>query len=107
MRVIVADDAVLLREGIVAILTGEGYDVVAAVGSGPDLLNTARAYGPDLVVADVRMPPAHAHDDPSALGLETRALDHPVIETNQNRADRAKPLLDDGVRRECGGYGHE
>ena len=67
MRVIVADDAVLLREGIVAILAGEGYDVVAAVGSGPRLVNAARAHRPDLVVADVRMPPAHAHDGIEAV----------------------------------------
>jgi DNA-binding NarL/FixJ family response regulator len=67
MRVIVADDAVLLREGIVRILAGEEYDVVAAVGSGPELLSAARAYAPDLVVADVRMPPTHTHDGIEAV----------------------------------------
>ncbi|HWB37955.1 MAG TPA: response regulator transcription factor [Rugosimonospora sp.] len=67
MRVIVADDAVLLREGVVRILAGEGYDVVAAVGSGPELVSTARAYTPDLVVADVRMPPTHSHDGIEAV----------------------------------------
>jgi DNA-binding NarL/FixJ family response regulator len=67
VRVIVADDAVLLREGIMRILADEGYDVVAAVGSGPDLLNAARVYAPDLVLADVRMPPTHTHDGIEAV----------------------------------------
>lgn len=62
MRVVVADDAVLLREGLVRILTEDGYDVVAAVGSGPDLLHAARAHAPALVIADVRMPPHHTDD---------------------------------------------
>ncbi len=67
MRVVVADDAVLLREGIVRILAGEGYDVVAAVGSGPDLVRAARSHRPDLIVADVRMPPNHVHDGIEAV----------------------------------------
>jgi serine/threonine-protein kinase len=67
VRVIVADDAVLLREGVVRILAGEGYDVLAAVGSGPDLVRATRAYRPDLVVADVRMPPNHTHDGIEAV----------------------------------------
>ena len=67
MRVVVADDAVLLREGIAAILAAEQYDVVAAVGTGPDLVRAARTHQPDLVVADVRMPPTHTHDGIEAV----------------------------------------
>lgn len=67
MRVIVADDAVLLREGIVRILASDGYDVTAAVGSGPDLIAAAQEHTPDLVVADVRMPPTHTHDGIEAV----------------------------------------
>lgn len=62
MRVIVADDAVLLREGVARILNEDGYDVVAAVGTAPDLLHAARTHTPDLVVADIRMPPDHTDD---------------------------------------------
>jgi serine/threonine-protein kinase len=62
MRVIVADDAVLLREGLVRILSDDGYHVTAAVGTGPDLVHAARAYPPDIVIADVRMPPTHTDD---------------------------------------------
>ncbi|GAA4262929.1 response regulator transcription factor [Dactylosporangium darangshiense] len=62
MRVVVADDAVLLREGIVRILTDDGYQVVAAVGSAPDLVRAAHSLAPDLVIADIRMPPEHTDD---------------------------------------------
>lgn len=62
MRVVVADDAVLLREGLVRILIEDGYDVVTAVGTGPDLVHAARALRPGLVIADVRMPPTHSDD---------------------------------------------
>jgi DNA-binding NarL/FixJ family response regulator len=67
MRVVIADDAVLLRSGLVKILAAEGYEVAAAVGSGPDLLEAARTHRPDLVVADVRMPPHHLHDGIEAV----------------------------------------
>jgi DNA-binding NarL/FixJ family response regulator len=62
MRVVVADDAVLLREGLVRVLAEDGYQVAAAVGTGPDLVHAARAHLPDLVIADVRMPPTHTDD---------------------------------------------
>lgn len=62
MRVVVADDAVLLREGLVRILADAGYDVVAAVGSAPELVAATAAHAPRLVIADVRMPPSHRDD---------------------------------------------
>ncbi len=67
MRIVVADDAVLLRQGIAQILISEGYDVLAAVGSGPELVEAADAHHPDLVIADVRMPPNHLHDGIEAV----------------------------------------
>lgn len=60
--VVVADDAVLLREGVVRILTDDGYQVAAAVGTGPELVAAARVHRPDLIIADVRMPPTHTDD---------------------------------------------
>jgi DNA-binding NarL/FixJ family response regulator len=72
MRVIVADDAALLREGVARILTDDGYHVVAAVGTAPDLIREARKHGPDLVVADIRMPPTHT-DDGIAAARHIRA----------------------------------
>jgi DNA-binding NarL/FixJ family response regulator len=72
VRVVVADDAVLLRTGVVRLLTEDGYDVVAAVGSAPELAAAARAYEPELVVADIRMPPTHT-DDGIAAAVRIRA----------------------------------
>jgi len=57
VRVVVADDAVLLREGSCASSPTNGYHVVAAVGSAPDLVRAAHSLTPDLVIADIRMPP--------------------------------------------------
>ncbi|WP_461007408.1 response regulator [Streptomyces capparidis] len=53
----IAEDAVLLREGLVHLLERFGHRVLAAVGDGPSLLAAAREHRPDLVIADVRMPP--------------------------------------------------
>jgi DNA-binding NarL/FixJ family response regulator len=57
MRVIIAEDEMLLREGIARILGDEGYDVVALAGSLDDLTGKVAALRPDLVVTDIRMPP--------------------------------------------------
>ena len=56
-RLIVADDDVLLREGLASLLTSCGFDVIAQVGDGAELLTQARAQHPDVVVVDIRMPP--------------------------------------------------
>jgi DNA-binding NarL/FixJ family response regulator len=62
VRVLIADDAVLLRQGLVHILTEDGHEVVDAVGSGPDLVAAATTGRPDVIIADVRMPPDHTDD---------------------------------------------
>jgi DNA-binding NarL/FixJ family response regulator len=62
MRVIVADDAVLLREGLVRLLAENGHDVVAAVGDGPSFVAAARELRPDVSIVDVRMPPSHTDE---------------------------------------------
>ena len=54
-----ADDDVLLREGIASLLGGAGYDVVGQVGDAIGLGDLVRQQGPDLVVIDIRMPPTH------------------------------------------------
>jgi serine/threonine-protein kinase PknK len=58
-RVVVADDDVLLREGIARILDGAGFDVVGQAGDARALDDLVNAHGPDLVVVDIRMPPTH------------------------------------------------
>jgi DNA-binding NarL/FixJ family response regulator len=59
-RVILADDDVLLREGLGSLLERSGFDVIGQVGRGDDLVNRARVDRPDLVVVDIRMPPTHS-----------------------------------------------
>ncbi|MDX6257707.1 MAG: hypothetical protein QOJ11_4041 [Frankiales bacterium] len=58
-RVIVADDDVLLRAGLVSLLDRSGFDVVGEAGDGTSLLELVRDQRPDLVVVDIRMPPTH------------------------------------------------
>jgi DNA-binding NarL/FixJ family response regulator len=62
MRVVVADDSVLLREGIVRLLQESGFDVVAQAGDADDLLRKVSAHRPDVAVVDIRMPPTHTDD---------------------------------------------
>lgn len=62
MRVIVAEDSALLREGLVRLLIDEGHDVIASVGDADALLVAVEQDRPDIVVTDVRMPPDHSDD---------------------------------------------
>ena len=59
VRVVVADDDLLLREGLASLLDGSGFEVVGQAGDGVQLLAMVRDTKPDLVVADIRMPPTH------------------------------------------------
>jgi DNA-binding NarL/FixJ family response regulator len=71
MRVVVAEDSVLLREGIVRLLTERGFDVVGQAGDADDLLRKVGAHKPDAVVADIRMPPDNT-DDGLRAAIEIR-----------------------------------
>lgn len=62
MRVIVAEDSTLLREGLVRLLVDEGHDVIASVGDADALLAAVEQDRPDIVVTDVRMPPGHSDE---------------------------------------------
>jgi len=59
VRVIVADDDVLLREGVASLLARSNFDVVAQAGDGEELLALTRSERPDIVLVDIRMPPTH------------------------------------------------
>ena len=59
-RVVLADDDVLLREGIASLLVGSGFDVVGQAGDGSQLVSLVREHRPDLVIVDIRMPPTHS-----------------------------------------------
>src|SRR3712207_4813013 len=62
VRVVVADDSVLLREGIVRILEDAGMDVVGQAGTADELLLRVRSYSPDVAIVDIRMPPTHTDE---------------------------------------------
>ncbi len=62
MRVVVADDSVLLREGIVRLLTEAGMDVVGQAGDAEDLLRKVGAHRPDVAIVDIKMPPTHTDE---------------------------------------------
>jgi len=59
MRVVIAEDSVLLREGIVRLLTDAGLDVVGAVDEPEALLRSVDELLPDICIVDIRMPPTH------------------------------------------------
>ena len=71
MRVVVADDSVLLREGIVRLLEESGFDVVGQAGDAEDLVRKVAAHKPDVAVVDIRMPPTNT-DDGLRAALEIR-----------------------------------
>ena len=62
LRVVVADDNALLREGIASLLEDAGHQVVGRAGSADELLLKVRSYAPDVAIVDVRMPPGNADD---------------------------------------------
>ena len=62
MRIVIAEDSVLLRAGLERLLTGAGHDVVASVGDGDALVAAVRSRRPDLALVDVRMPPTHTDE---------------------------------------------
>src|SRR3712207_962605 len=72
MRVVIADDAVLLREGLVRLVEENGHTVVAAVGDRPALVDAITAHRPDVSIVDVRMPPSHT-DEGLRAAVEARA----------------------------------
>jgi DNA-binding NarL/FixJ family response regulator len=74
MRVVVADDSVLLREGMVRLLAEVGCEVVDAVDDAPSLVESAAHHRPDVAVVDIRMPPSNT-DDGLRAAVEARAAD--------------------------------
>jgi DNA-binding NarL/FixJ family response regulator/class 3 adenylate cyclase len=62
LRVALADDSVLLREGVALLLTEAGFEVVGQSGTADDLLLKVRSYTPDVAVVDIRMPPTHSDE---------------------------------------------
>jgi DNA-binding NarL/FixJ family response regulator len=98
VRVVIADDAVLLREGLIRLLAETGHDVVAAVGDGPSLVLAVVEHKPDVSIVDVRMPPSHT-DEGLRAAVEARAQvpGTPVLVLSQYvEVSYADDLLADG-----------
>jgi YesN/AraC family two-component response regulator len=72
MRVVLADDDVLLREGLSSLLERSGFEAVGQAGNGPELLALVRSVKPELAIIDIRMPPGQATEGLQAARV-TRA----------------------------------
>lgn len=84
MRVVLADDSVLLREGVRSLLADEGISVVASVDDGHQLLAAVADTRPDLAIVDVRMPPTHTTEGlEAALAIKRRFPDIGVLVLSQ------------------------
>ena len=75
MRVVIAEDSVLLREGLERLLAENGFEVVGSCSTGDDLLLKVRSYSPEVAIVDIRLPPTH-NDEGMQAALEIRAR-HP------------------------------
>ncbi|MEU2768463.1 response regulator transcription factor [Streptomyces diastaticus] len=84
LKVVVAEDAALMREGLVGVLTRFGHQVCAAVGDAEALMAAARAHRPDLVLTDIRMPPDLGDDGlRAAVALRRDRPELPVLVLSQ------------------------
>ena len=77
MRVVIAEDSVLLREGLARLLEEAGFDVVAQCENADDLLLKVRSLSPDVVIVDIRMPPTHS--DEGLLAARAIKAQHPSV----------------------------
>ncbi|MFF9477963.1 LuxR C-terminal-related transcriptional regulator [Streptomyces sp. NPDC014733] len=73
MRIVIAEDNVLLREGLILLLEDIGHEIVAVVGSGPEIVPTLLEHRPDVAVLDVRLPPGF-RDEGLRAAIEARKL---------------------------------
>ncbi|MFS8103497.1 response regulator transcription factor [Lentzea alba] len=99
MRVVIAEDSVLLREGVQRLLADEGIETVAAVENGDDLLDAVTEHRPDLCVVDVRMPPTFTDEGlRAAIECRSRYPGLPVLVLSQYVEERyAVELLAGGA----------
>ncbi|MGH9270939.1 MAG: response regulator transcription factor [Ilumatobacteraceae bacterium] len=100
MRVVIAEDSVLLRAGLTRILIDAGEEVVATVGSADELMTVVERHQPDLCIVDVRMPPTHTDDGiRAAMTIRERWPKVAILVLSQYVEERyATDLLADGSR---------
>jgi DNA-binding NarL/FixJ family response regulator len=99
VRVVIADDSVLLREGIARLLTDAGFEVVSIVGDGPSLVDAVESLRPDVSVVDVRMPPDFRDEGlRAAIEARRRVPGSPVLVLSQYVEERyASDLMASGA----------
>jgi DNA-binding NarL/FixJ family response regulator len=104
MRVVLAEDLYLLREGLTQLLTAHGFTVVAAVETGPQLSAALAEHEPDVTIVDVRLPPTHTDEGlRAALDARRRRPGLPILVLSQHVEQLyARELLEDG----SGGIGY-
>jgi DNA-binding NarL/FixJ family response regulator len=99
MRVVIADDSVLLREGTARLLEEAGVEVVAQAGDAEELLRKVRGHKPDVAIVDIRMPPTH-EDEGLRAAIEIRR-EHPgmgvLILSQYVEEHYASQLLEEGA----------
>jgi DNA-binding NarL/FixJ family response regulator len=110
VRVVIADDSVLLREGIARLLDESGFEVVGQAGDGEDLLRKVGGHKPDIAVIDVRMPPTHSdeglraarqiraeHPDTAVLVLSQYVEEAYALDLLSESSERTGYLLKDRI----------
>ena len=110
IRVALADDSVLLREGIARLLTDKGFEIVGQSGTAEDLLLKVRSYKPDIAIVDIKMPPTHTdeglraakeirekHPDTAVLVLSQYVEEGYALELLQTSTEGVGYLLKDRV----------
>jgi DNA-binding NarL/FixJ family response regulator len=101
VRLVLADDSLLLREGVAQLLTRAGFDVVGLAGDADELLEQVERYRPDVAIVDIRMPPTHTDEGlHAAYEIRARYPEVGVLVLSQYvRPNYAFELLSDGVER--------
>jgi DNA-binding NarL/FixJ family response regulator len=110
IRVVLADDSVLLREGIASLLQGKGFEIVGQSGTAEDLLLKVRSYSPDIAIVDIKMPPTQTdeglraakeirekHPGTAVLVLSQYVEEGYALELLQDSAEGVGYLLKDRV----------
>ena len=104
MRIVIAEDAVLLREGLARLLATAGHEVVAAVADAHALLDAVNVHRPDLTIIDVRMPPTHTDEGiQAALTLRSTNPSERILVLSQIVSGRAAADL---FTTDAGGIGY-
>ena len=107
VRIAVAEDVVLMRQGIVAVLAGGGHEVVWQTGTASDVLSRFRQAEPDVLVTDVRMPPGHSDDGlRAALGVREEFPDAGILVLSQYVGNEYARRLLAGAHGNSGGTGY-